>query len=456
MGALLSLCTVGQLACCCGQAACSLFACCPSCGNSTSTKVMYGLMLLVAVILSCITLAPGLQSFLQKVPFCESDQSSSITGKFVNNISGVSIDCKNAVGYMAVYRICFAMFVFFTLMAFIMMGVKDSRDRRTPIQNGFWGLKYLIVFAGIIGSFFIVPGNFSHIWMICGMIGGFIYLVLQFVQVLDSAHTLAESWLDKWEQTEDKRWYFALLLTTILSYGLAITGVIVMYHSFTQDDGCRLNKFFITLTVVICLFISSISITSCVQRVHEKSGLLQSSIVSLYVVYLTWSALNSGPEAKCNKSLADLFSKSNPDVSKIHFGSENIISIGIFVLFVLYSAIKTGSSSKFSMSNSTERIGNDGDLEGGQVSDNDDNSGKLFDDEKEGVAYSWSFYHFTFAMATLFLMMTLTNWYSPNSNLDNLHPDYASTWIKILSCWVCAGLYVWTLVAPIILPDREF
>lgn len=44
----------------------------------------------------------------------------------------------------------------------------------------------------------------------------------------------------------------------------------------------------------------------------------------------------------------------------------------------------------------------------------------------------------------------------PNSSLDNLHPDYASTWIKILSCWVCAGLYVWTLVAPILLPEREF
>lgn len=57
-------------------------------------------------------------------------------------------------------------------------------------------------------------------------------------------------------------------------------------------------------------------------------------------------------------------------------------------------------------------VGNDNDLEGGQGSSNDDTSGKLFDDEKEGVAYSWSFYHFTFAMATLFLMMTLTNWYS--------------------------------------------
>ncbi|KAE9524676.1 hypothetical protein AGLY_014726 [Aphis glycines] len=456
MGALFSLCTVGQLACCCGQAACSLFACCPSCGNSTSTKVMYGLMLLVAIILSCITLAPGLQSFLQKVPFCEGDHNTGLTSNFVNNISGVSIDCKNAVGYMAVYRICFAMFIFFTLMSFIMMGVKDSRDGRAPIQNGFWGLKYLIVFAGIVGSFFIAPGSFSHIWMICGMIGGFIYLILQFVQVLDSAHSLAESWLDKWEQTEDKRWYFALLFTTVISYGLAITGLIIMYHSFTQENGCVLNKFFITLTVIICIVISSISITSCVQRVHEKSGLLQSSIVSLYVVYLTWSALNSGPETQCNKSLAEILSLSNSDGSKVHFGSENFVSIGIFVLFVLYSAIKTGSSSKFSMSNSTERIGNDSDLEGGPVSGNDDNSGKLFDDEKEGVAYSWSFYHFTFAMATLFLMMTLTNWYSPNSSLENLHPDYASTWIKILSCWVCAGLYVWTLVAPIILPDREF
>lgn len=70
----------------------------------------------------------------------------------------------------------------------------------------FWGLKFIIVFAGMIGSFYIAPGNFSHVWMICGMIGGFIYLILQFVQVLDSAHSLAESWLDNWEQTEDKKW----------------------------------------------------------------------------------------------------------------------------------------------------------------------------------------------------------------------------------------------------------
>lgn len=70
----------------------------------------------------------------------------------------------------------------------------------------FWGIKYIFLLGGIVGSFFLTLENYGSVWMICGMIGGFIYLILQFVQVLDSAHSLAESWLDKWEQTEEKRW----------------------------------------------------------------------------------------------------------------------------------------------------------------------------------------------------------------------------------------------------------
>ena len=80
------------------------------------------------------------------------------------------------------------------------------------------------------------------------------------------------------------------------------------------------------------------------------------------------------------------------------------------------------------------------------------------DDEREGVTYNWSLFHIMFLLATLYVMMTLTNWYSPGASqgIESISANMAAVWVKAISAWLCFGIYMWTLIAPVVLPDRDF
>jgi len=46
--------------------------------------------------------------------------------------------------------------------------------------------------------------------------------------------------------------------------------------------------------------------------------------------------------------------------------------------------------------------------------------------------------------------------YDPGQENATVDSGLAAVWVKIVSSWICIGLYVWTLVAPILLPDRDW
>lgn len=151
---------------------------------------MYAIILLFGAICGGISIAPGLQEFLKKVPFCESSTSLSthaIPSEYI-------ADCSEFVGYLAVYRICFALTCFFALMAFMMIGAKSSRDSRAPIQNGFWCIKYMMVTVFTIAAFFIPDGSFNSLWMWVGLAGGIAFIIIQLVLLVDFAHIWAKNW----------------------------------------------------------------------------------------------------------------------------------------------------------------------------------------------------------------------------------------------------------------------
>lgn len=299
---------------------------------------MYALMLLIGAIVSGIALAPGLQDWLKGVPFCKN--STSFTEHFVP-----SLDCSIAVGYLTVYRICFAFACFFALMGVIMIGAKSSRDARAGIQNGFWGLKYLIVIAIAIGAFFIPNGSFGTFWMWIGLIGGIVFILVQLVLLVDFAHSWAETWvgeyinkkrensyypqlnknIDKfflhtgnYEENESRGWYCALLSATFIQYVISIVGIVFLYIHY----GCALNNFFITFNMILCLIVSVMSVLPQVQDHISRSGLLQSSVVTLYVVYLTWSALANNPDEKCHAGATPVNPNDTTKVRKLPNGIE--------------------------------------------------------------------------------------------------------------------------------------
>lgn len=357
------------------------------------------------------------------------------------------------------------MATFFFIFAIMMLGVKTSKDPRSPIQNGFWGFKYIILIGMTIGFFYIRSEHLSEPLMWIGMIGGFLFILIQLVLIIDFAHGLAESWIEKYNENESRACYAGLFAFSFGCYGLAIAAIVLMYIFYTTGGPCHLPRFFITFNMLLCIVVSVISVLPKIQERMPNSGLLQSSFISLYAMYLTWSALINNPDKPCNPSLISIFTNDTKGGDQTYgtpLPAQSIVSLIIWFLCVLYASIR--SSSHTALGKITGGQGNEDVAlsESGRAivssDDGDDaESGrKVWDNETEGVAYSYSFFHFIFGLASLYVMMTLTSWYQPESDLTHLNSNMASVWVKIVSAWLCLGLYTWTLVAPALFPDRDF
>ncbi|KAI0214793.1 Serine incorporator 3 [Lamellibrachia satsuma] len=171
-------------------------------------------------------------------------------------------------------------------------------------------------------------------------------------------------------------------------------------------------------------------------------------------------------DKECNPSVMSMLNKTHIDMSALTGGGgegtvvfdwKSIIALGIFLVCVLYSSIRTSSHSplgKVTLSGSEQTILDSGAAAGGSSDEESDK--KVWDDEEEGVSYNYSFFHFMFVIASLYVMMTLTHWYKPASDLKGLNMNEPAMWVKIASSWVCVLIYMWTLAAPLVLSDREF
>lgn len=470
MGALVSLPLAGALtvALCCGAAACSAF-CSLIGGTFTSaimTRITYGLLLVLNSIVSWIALSPFIVHRLEKATF-----------GFIN--IGCGPDGKQCISFSSVYRINLALGLLHLILAALLVNVRSTLNPRAVIQNGCWKIKIFTWIAFIFINFVLIPDSFfvfygNHIAIIFSTL----FLGIGLVLLVDFAHAWAEKCLEKIELEEltgeDEYnaglWKKLLIGGTLGMYVASIVLTIVMYVFFAMK-GCSMNQAAITINLILSLVISGMSVNQSIQELNPNAGLAQASMVVFYCTYLVLSAVVSEPDDKM----------CNPLVRSKGTRTLSVVLGALFTFVALaYTTTRAANSSFFDTDGAVseshvtsqpsernqmryeaiQQAVNEGSLPESalqQVDLYDEDSGAHGpSDEKSLVKYNYTLFHIIFFLATQYVATLLT----VNVKQDDVGDfipvgrTYFSSWIKIISSWVCYVLYGWSLVAPMVWPDR--
>jgi len=388
-------------------------------------------------------------------------------------------------GWVAVHRINFALGFFHIVMAAILVGVNSSKNPRANIQNGFWGPKIIAWLALIVLSF-LIPQSFFFVWgNYISFAGATLFLLLGLILLVDLAHTWAEYCLEQIEAHDSRAWRGILIGSTLGMYALSFALTIVQYVFFAAP-GCSMNQTAITLNLIMFIVVSGISVHPAVQEYNPKAGLAQSAFVAIYCTYLTLSAVSMEPDDK----------HCNPLIRRAQATRTTSIVIGAIVtmLTVAYTTTRAatqslalgGNGNKIRLPEEDEhdlvtqqpdsrremraaalrQAVAEGSLPADALLDSDDeeetspSKNTAGDDERGAVQYNYSLFHIIFFLATAWVGTLLTmsiDESTKSEELEGFAPvgrTYWASWVKIVSAWVCYAIYTWTLVAPVVLPDR--
>lgn len=238
----------------------------------------------------------------------------------------------------------------------------------------------------------------------------------------------------------------------VVSIAMFLGGVGLTLTMYIVFHECGLNLAFVTINLLICILITAGSIHPKVQESSPNSGLLQPALISCYCTYLVFSAIQSEDDG-CNPW-------------KAATGASNtalLIGAIFTICAVCYATFRASSTIGSIEEPEPEKQSLMSDAETGEAKEtinSDDKEEHADPDEK--LPYNYFRFHIVYALGAMYIAMLMSDWqtvYNPSESANTaptVDSGLAAVWVKIVSSWICLGLYIWTLSGPILFPDRDW
>ncbi|KAK5829857.1 uncharacterized protein LOC108454803 isoform X2 [Gossypium arboreum] len=321
---------------------------------------------------------------------------------------------RGCLGAEGVLRVSLGCFAFYFVMFLSTAGNSRMYNCRDSWHSGWWSAKIGLWIALTVTSF-LVPTFIVQIYGEIAHFGAGVFLLVQLVSVISFI-----TWLNDCCQSEKtaERCHIHVMLLATAAYIICIFGIIMMYIWYAPEPSCLLNIFFITWTLVLLQLMTSASL-------HPKinSGFLTPGLMGLYVVFICWCAIRSEPAGEsCNRK-AEASNKTD---------WLTIISFIVALLAMVIATFSTGIDSQcFQFSKKEART-------------------------EDAVPYCYGFFHFVFATGAMYFAMLLIGWNTHHTiKRWTIDVGWTSTWVRIVNEWLAVCVYLWMLVAPVILKWRQ-
>lgn len=421
-----------------------------------SARLAYSVLFFLSIILSWV-LRDFAKPLLEKLPWIVK-HATELTG-------------DSWYGQQAVFRLSLGNFLFFGCMSLAMLGVKFKNDKRDVyLQHGNWLVKLGVWLIFCTVPFFF-PNELVNAYGWAARFGAGIFLVIQMIILLDFVQYWNESWVEAGD--DDNRWLYGLLAVTVTAYAAVITMAVLMFMWFKPAGAgsCSLNMALVSCNLVLAVVFAMVALYPHLHP-SRQGNVFPASAIALYCTYLCFSALQSEPrDYECNGLAQHLTATS---------GSTMALGMVATIAAVVYSAFRAGSNTHiFSLEGSDgepetthllagaeqgELIHTSAGLDGAALPGDESSAPAVAVasrertalDDFQAVTYNYSFFHLIFALASMYIAMLMTGWGTVAQEKDRLDVGWASVWVKTAAQWVTGLLYIWSLAAPSLFPDRDF